>query len=1056
MSVRTGFAIVGAAIGAYFGNASLGYAIGSFVGGAVDPLRNFGPRLDDAKSQTAQPGAPIARVWGSGRIAGNIIACGPLKQHKHTDDGKSGQESITYTYTRTYAIGVCAGPIFAIRRVWRDGKLVLDETPDRDEKTRVANRQFRNKLRVYLGDEEQLPDSELEAILGANEVPAFRGLAYVVVIDDDLTDRAGSVPTYQFEVVSKGSRSVTSELKPMLLKNNSNWVFSPESTSDPRLPGNVYRYRFYADGVLGAWKDTAMGAMQDYSAWSGRSVEVADEPVGWGQRHIQEGGITPGWEVGRPLAPFENPGAAPWIVSLVFARSQNGSGEEDQLVTYLDTADEYSNGKWSRQINYLYSEGASTGTLYGSGVVIDGRLRTDYDRRVDMNADPYIDPNIVVLGDAWVDVQAVPWCLEGTPESDWVLVPGTTDVYVDRFGHLHDLSPCTPTTGSFKQLALHADGQAPLGPILEVGDPDDTQIFWENAYSLAVAAGSIPSGLSYGSGYPKSSSEACFCQIDAETISDGEYLYVIVRDLLHTVGIPDEQMDVSQLTDVVDGFVCASQTDCADAIAALFPAYAFDGASWDAKLNFVKRGLPTVDAVIDTESVDDEDGHKVVEVRAQEVTVPRKLILTYQDQGANYAPVTQTAERYRVTVAAVGEANLSSPVVMDTDKAAQVADILLKDLWSSIRGTISQSLADEYSYLTPTDVIFVTSDEAVFRVRLTQCQVGAGALAYESIQDLANAYISNATGVPPIPPVDEPSGILGPTLAYYLNIPALRDKDDQPGFYIAAAGFFDGWRGALVEGSTDGGLTWTGSVQIRQESSLGVTVTDLSAWTPLVPDEEHTVEVVMTSGQLSSTDQAGLDAGLNAAWLDGEVLQFRTAELVEENTYRLSGLVRGRKYTPHGAHVAGSGFALLDSVYFFPVNRSQIGSTFTMRATTSGASTADGDVRTIILTRDWSVTEWPVTNVRAYRDDDHAAHIEWSPRHRLGNAAAPYASLWFTGYQITVNNGGTSRVYSTTAQTFVYTDAMATADFGSTGPFTFSIAATNSITGPSDPTEVVL
>ena len=55
-------AVVGAVVGVYTGNwraVQWGYAIGSAVGGYVDPMKSSGPRLTDAQSQTSTVGGVI-------------------------------------------------------------------------------------------------------------------------------------------------------------------------------------------------------------------------------------------------------------------------------------------------------------------------------------------------------------------------------------------------------------------------------------------------------------------------------------------------------------------------------------------------------------------------------------------------------------------------------------------------------------------------------------------------------------------------------------------------------------------------------------------------------------------------------------------------------------------------------------------------------------------------------------------------------------------------------------------------------------------------------------
>lgn len=68
---------------------------------------------------------------------------------------------------------------------------------------------------VYPGDEDQLPDPALESILGVGNVPAFRGLAYVVWSGFPLSEFGNRIPTMEFEL--------TKDVKPVYYAN----VFDP-------------------------------------------------------------------------------------------------------------------------------------------------------------------------------------------------------------------------------------------------------------------------------------------------------------------------------------------------------------------------------------------------------------------------------------------------------------------------------------------------------------------------------------------------------------------------------------------------------------------------------------------------------------------------------------------------------------------------------------------------------------------------------------------------------------------------------------------------------------
>ena len=63
---------------------------------------------------------------------------------------------------------------------------------------RHAYLRFLRRCTFYTGTETQLPDASIVAVQGVGNVSAFRGLTYIVVTHDDLTEMAGAIPQYEF------------------------------------------------------------------------------------------------------------------------------------------------------------------------------------------------------------------------------------------------------------------------------------------------------------------------------------------------------------------------------------------------------------------------------------------------------------------------------------------------------------------------------------------------------------------------------------------------------------------------------------------------------------------------------------------------------------------------------------------------------------------------------------------------------------------------------------------------------------------------------------------
>lgn len=232
---RLALGIVGAVAGYYISGgtpqgAQLGFAVGYAVGAVAFPDKipdRIGPKLGDTRVSGATFGVPIPVVYGSYRIAGNMIWTSGIEEVAREEKigggfSGGGGTSTTFEYFASFAIGLCEGPIDQVQRIWADTKLIYDvsatdpvdsefrfETvilnpttqpfvPSAD--TATGNRPA--SLTVYYGSETQLPDPLIESVEGVGEVPAHRGLAYFVVEDMPLEDFGNRIPNFTAEVLT--------------------------------------------------------------------------------------------------------------------------------------------------------------------------------------------------------------------------------------------------------------------------------------------------------------------------------------------------------------------------------------------------------------------------------------------------------------------------------------------------------------------------------------------------------------------------------------------------------------------------------------------------------------------------------------------------------------------------------------------------------------------------------------------------------------------------------------------------------------------------------------
>ena len=171
-----------------FAGATLGRAIDQRILGAGGQTIETG-RLDRLRLSTAGEGQPIPQIYGRMRVGGHIIWATQFKEHVSTSGGGKGlsqQPTVEeYSYSVSLAVALCEGEITSVNRIWADGAEISV---------------YDVAMQVYPGSHDQLPDPKMEAVEGVGAVPAYRGTAYVVFEDLDLSRFGNRVPQFSFEV----------------------------------------------------------------------------------------------------------------------------------------------------------------------------------------------------------------------------------------------------------------------------------------------------------------------------------------------------------------------------------------------------------------------------------------------------------------------------------------------------------------------------------------------------------------------------------------------------------------------------------------------------------------------------------------------------------------------------------------------------------------------------------------------------------------------------------------------------------------------------------------
>lgn len=1058
--------IAGMAIGR-----AVGGTLGAVIGGAIDraifgpaPQSVQGPRLSDLTVQSSLDGAPLPTVWGTVRIAGNVIWSTGLEEIATTTrtggggSGGGGRGSVTtYSYRTDVAVALCAGPIVGIRRIWADGKLIYDVGTGASYPTLTASASQAAAIRVYPGSETQQPDPLIQAVEGAANTPAYRGTAYVVFEDFLLADFGNRLPNLSFEVVRAGAPTglallSTSETAPsgqlVSLRRKAGeptkaitfgvaagwngttyphraswWYILPSGQWVLRHTAIIHHIGSYLWNICGmTWSDDYDddSFVLCYPASSSRAFLVTLDGQNLRFWRLHEGSLsnrnnllTREWVIYTAMASQESIRISRRkLLAEVTPTMGNWGGLEGYGISGPLNNEEP--GHWCRIV--------LSGEMYRSSLAIDQTYL-------------YVQTHEFPTGKVW----RIPLAqLADNPGAVW-----------------------TTSTLTYDSITKGARYQSFVGQRIGGGVVHQNSGVLEETADFATWTYLGPA-QDHSQDFPHTSptkiADRLYCT--NSTSAERTYSYGllsqgtaqlsgVVADILAAAGLAATQYDVTALaSDTVRGYVVSGPMTMRAALEPLQMAYHFDVVEQDGKIRAVKRGGAVAVTLQADELGASERGDSVqAQVkRVDPLYLPSEIHITYIDQAADYQPATQYARR--LTAKHNRRVDISLPIVLNSQEAARLADVLLNVAWHGGLHELQTALTYSHARLVPTDVVSMPANGQQWRVRITNTDLGQpGLQMLTAVPDLPALYTSNV-GAADSAGIAQMLGIAGPTRLAMLDCAILRDEDNSPGWYVAMSGYLPGWPGAALYRSSDGGATYSlaTTATSNQAATIGYAINVLGNADARVWDARNTVTIRLLSGSLSSATIDDVLNGANSALLGAhgrwEIIQWRTATLNADGTYTLRDLLRGRKGTEHavGVHAQYDTFILLTpaSIQTIALSAAEINVTRHHKAVTAGKALEDATAEAHTYTGERVRCLSPVL-LGGGRDASGNLTIKWVRRGRinagwnnfsdipLGETSESYeVEVWTSGY-------GTLKrtITGLTTPTAIYTSAQQIADFGS-------------------------
>lgn len=1086
--MSSGGQIVGALIGGVVGffNPALGWAVGAQVGmmlgGLLDPPKGptvSGPRLGDLTIQTATYGAVIPRLYGAQAITGNIfwLENNQIKETvvKKKSGGKGSPETTTKTYvnTATFAVGLCKGPIVGVRRIWIKGELYYD-AGSLDPQTMDASAAAASGFRIYKGDDTQMPDTRMQATLGA-DIPAYRGLAYIVFYDLPLAKYGESLVGAQVkaEVLCAGdigptTRSVNLNLTmgAWYIQNGVKW--------------DADRRRLWAVG------DQTANFLDSATIWS------------------DDGGYT--WQYSRTL-PWYRFSDYTIIDGYYFAISPSGIWRS-KLIT----------GPWTTAANPIpssiaYITAGSNGQFLISGigmfaVTTDGVTfttstmpwSTNYDRYGCHNGNVYCQPFYVNAADDFVGISSdgLNWVAPTFPA-------GFDDIYSIAAvrGRMIAIGRRSVAAGG-ECITTYSDDDGvtwsdppdvfpewPADADLYYIKGDDVggfcvmsyagAMWWESQDGVTWTRYPVPveNGQAYGgpTWFGHSWATLSFNQVyfveyisKVPNIDTVKLSTIVSAECLQSGILTAPDIDVTDLTSDVRGYMVASIGSIRAALTQPQAAWPFDVLQSGYQVVFRSRGGASVATIpmtdLDARSAGTAPGTQLPISREMDTQIARRVTIKHLDYDREYDVGEQYAERLNTDAVNVETVELA--IVLTAAEAAGKAEVLLYLRWLE-RYDVSFNLPPIYNHLEPSDVVTIATAEGDILLRLTTINYTSdGRLECRAKYAGQSVYTPVALGASPV--VSGPTTIGYPGASFYvlMDVPYMHPAQADPTILVAMAGRSPSWPGGVLLRTDDSGTTWTDLQAFDTPGdTIAVATNTIGSVDSRVWDKTSSLTVTMETigATLSSTTELAVLNGANYfAYGDNgrwEIIGVQNCVLTSANNYTLYDMLRGRRGTEWAMtlHQAGDYVIPLDTTNVTAVGMSSalIGLSREYRGITFGADISSDTDRSftytgvnleclspvhlkaskVIASNDWNM-EW----VRRSRTDG-----EWRDKvdAGLGESAESYEVYIYTNNTFTT----VKRTISSVTQSCTYTGAQQVADFTvNQATIYWKVAQLSSVVGP--------
>lgn len=998
--------VVGGVIGAYLGGpmgAQIGFALGSYAGGVLDPQKVYGSRLNDTKINTAGEGSAKPILFGENRLAGQIIWQIPFTETETSSKGGT-VEKVSYSYAADFALCIGSGIVDDIVEI----KFNYENWFTNNENSSVTDLLYSMKqggsFTFYNGSEEQKPDSYIQSFAGKSKTSAYKGEAYLVFKKLPLEKFGNRLPNievickkngifylvtykaYEVENNFNGNYEVSSSFYPSVNQSKQQVYIEYYKTANDKASSNITfsSCDILEDGTVieKAIFTPASFNVQDMTLTAhskskdGSTLMITRSLVDytWKYYNLWADGTATSLEAYKP-----DDNRNSYNYGLGFAMSV-----KDDTHLFMSTYnDDPSTNPYRQAISLV----RFYGTIAQSGITINPGFRLN---------GMAIGINYLYVSDVNNNIHRYDLDLN----------------YVDLFWSIaSDISGDTEHTVGFAIQDIDTDSNIlyAIDSRRNFYEIKKNNLVFLNQASTVAQFSKIHFKNGSFFGYSGQPVNQILWYINRTTRTKDIQLSTVVSEICKIVGLLPNQYNVSELEDdYLRGYIISSTQPARQAIQMLANTFFFDIVESAGVLVFTKRGKQPIVIIDEADFVvtDGQEDHIKITIGST-IELPYKLNFGYYDVDNDFQTCSQFSRRE--TVSNQNTSNVQATVSITASQAKAISNVILYSAWNE-RTSFDFSLSNKYLYLEPSDVIGIIKNGIIYYVRIITINYQNNVLSIQAVEDDYTVYEQkDVVGSQVEYSLTTSIKRSSPSNLQLLDIPLLRDQDDRVGYYLSVGPYSANstWSGCVLYKSTDSGQSFYPIESAKTRIGvIGYSLNVLGDFkTGYIFDELNSVTVKVNSS-LFSTSELNILNGSNYAVLGNEIIQYKNAVLIDVDTYRLSGCLRGCLGTEReiSNHTSSDRFIALNisSIYVENGISSEIGLERKIKAVSFDENISDAIVKKFTYNAVSSKPYSPVL-LGGGRDSDGNLTLQWTRRTRIGGS-------WSNNTDVPL--GETSEVYS--------------------------------------------